>query len=40
MSKKILVADDEPGIVQLLRDYFEMQGYEVASASNGVEART
>lgn len=38
MSKKILVVDDEPGIVQLLRDYFEIQGYEVASASNGVEA--
>ena len=38
MSKKILVADDEPGIVQLLKDYFEIQGYEVASAFNGVEA--
>ena len=38
MSKKILVADDEPGIVQLLKDYFEIQGYEVACAFNGVEA--
>lgn len=37
MMKKILAVDDEPGILQLLRDYFEIQGYEVIEASNGVE---
>lgn len=35
--RKILVADDEPGIIQLLRDYFEMQGYQVIEAKNGLE---
>lgn len=35
---KILIADDEPAIVQLIRDYFEMQGYEVMEAANGFEA--
>lgn len=35
---KILVADDEPDIVNLLRDYFEINGYEVLMALNGSEA--
>lgn len=35
---KILVVDDEQNIVSLLRDYFEMEGYEVWTAKNGVEA--
>lgn len=35
---KILIADDEPAIVQLIRDYFEMQDYEVMEAANGFEA--
>lgn len=30
--KRILAVDDEPGIIQLLKDYFEMQGYEVNTA--------
>lgn len=37
MIKKILAVDDEPGILQLLKDYFEMQGYEVIRAVNGIE---
>lgn len=37
MMKKILAVDDEPGILQLLKDYFEIQGYEVIEAANGVE---
>ena len=37
MGYKILIADDEPGIIQLLKDYFEIQGYEVIEARNGVE---
>lgn len=36
--KKILTVDDEPGILQLLRDYFEIQGYEVIEAANAAEA--
>lgn len=34
---KILIADDEPAIIQLIRDYFEMQDYEVIEAANGFE---
>lgn len=34
---KILIADDEPAIVQLIRDYFEIQDYEVIEAANGFE---
>lgn len=35
---KILVADDEPAIVGLLKDYFELSGYLVLTAKNGTEA--
>ena len=35
---KILIADDEPGVVSLVRDYFEINGYEVITASDGIEA--
>lgn len=35
---KILVADDEPDIVSMLKDYFEINGYFVITASNGKEA--
>lgn len=35
---KILVADDEPDVLCLLKDYFEMNGYEVITAENGREA--
>ncbi|HAU5128792.1 TPA: DNA-binding response regulator, partial [Clostridioides difficile] len=29
MNNKILVVDDEEGIITLLKDYFEMNSYEV-----------
>ena len=32
---RILVADDEPDVLSLLRDYFEINGYEVFTAENG-----
>ncbi|MCM1022577.1 MAG: response regulator transcription factor [Prevotella sp.] len=35
---RILVADDEPDIAAMLRDYFEMNGCEVITALNGSEA--
>lgn len=37
-AQKILVVDDEAGVVQLLQDYFEIQGYEVLVAKGGMEA--
>lgn len=37
-KQKLLIADDEPGILQLLRDYFEMQNYQIIEAANGLEA--
>ena len=38
MSYKILVADDEPEIRDLLRLYLENEQYEVIEAENGAEA--
>ena len=38
MSYKILVADDEPEIRDLLRLYLENEHYEVTEAENGIEA--
>lgn len=38
MGQRILVVDDEEGIVRLLKDYFELQGYEVITAGGGLEA--
>jgi DNA-binding response OmpR family regulator len=38
LEQKILIVDDEPDIVQLLKDYFEIQGYFVMTARNGCEA--
>lgn len=32
---RILVADDEPDVLSLLKDYFEINGYEVITAKNG-----
>lgn len=37
MSKKILVVDDEKGIVQLLEDVLKSSGYEVDAAFDGEE---
>ncbi|HWT76694.1 MAG TPA: response regulator transcription factor [Mobilitalea sp.] len=38
MGYKLLLVDDESDILQLLKDYFEIQGYFVMLAHNGVEA--
>lgn len=38
MQSKILIVDDEPDIVGLLQDYFEINNYQVMTAENGVEA--
>ena len=37
MSTKILIVDDYPNICELLRLYFENEGYEVKTASDGAE---
>lgn len=38
MPRTILVADDEPAIRNLLRDFLEAQGYAVVTAADGKEA--
>jgi len=38
MSNKILIVDDEKGIVTMLRSYFEAINYQVYCAYNGMEA--
>lgn len=38
MSKKILVVEDEPGILLSLRDEFESEGYTVYTAESGDQA--
>ena len=38
MSDRILIVEDEKGIVTVLRSYFEERGYQVFSASDGMEA--
>ncbi len=38
MSKKILLVDDEKGIVTVMKNYFEILGYSVYTAYNGNEA--
>jgi DNA-binding response OmpR family regulator len=40
MAKKILVVDDEPKIVRLVRVYLERAGFRVLTAYNGREALT
>ncbi len=37
-SKKVLIADDEPDIVEILKYNLEKEGYEVITAKNGDEA--
>ncbi|MDE6775547.1 MAG: response regulator transcription factor [Ruminococcus sp.] len=34
---RILIADDEPDVLSLLKDYFEINGYEVITAGNGLD---
>ncbi len=38
MKHKILIADDEPGVLSLLKDYFDINGYTVYTARDGEEA--
>ncbi|HEX8550746.1 MAG TPA: response regulator [Abditibacteriaceae bacterium] len=38
MSKQILVVDDEPNVVSVLRIMLEHAGYKVSTAGNGVQA--
>ena len=38
MKSKILLVDDEKGIVTMMKNYFEMSGYQVFAAYNGKEA--
>ena len=38
MNKKILIVDDEPQIVRVLRGYLETAGFQVVTASGGTEA--
>jgi len=38
MPAKLLIADDEPDIVTMLRGFFEGKGYQVFTAANGTEA--
>jgi DNA-binding response OmpR family regulator len=38
MSKKILVVDDEPQIVRVLKGYLEAAGFQVITAYDGIEA--
>lgn len=38
MRDKLLIVDDEADIVAMLKDYFELNGYEVMTASGGREA--
>lgn len=40
MGYKILIADDEPEIRDLLRLYLEKDGYEIIEAADGMEAMT
>lgn len=38
MKEKILLVDDEPGIVAIMKSYFEMEGYMVFTAHDGKQA--
>ena len=37
MAKKILIIDDEPDLISVVKTRLEASGYEVISASNGLE---
>ena len=38
LQKRILVVDDDPNLILLVKDYLEFHGYRVTSACNGLEA--
>ena len=37
-NKKLLLIDDDPNLILLVKDYLEFRGYEVMAAGNGREA--
>ena len=37
-SKKLLLIDDDPNLILLVKDYLEFRGYQVMTAENGREA--
>lgn len=37
-NKKLLLIDDDPNLILLVKDYLEFRGYEVITANNGVQA--
>ena len=38
MGERILIVDDEKGVVDMLKNYFEKQSFQVYTALNGTEA--
>ena len=38
MNEKILIVDDEKGVVEMLKSYFEMQSFQVYTTFNGKDA--
>lgn len=38
MKQTLMIVDDEPGIVEMMKKYFEMSGYLVVTARDGSEA--
>ncbi len=38
MSRKLMIIDDEPGIVAVIQSYFEAEGYQVITACSGNDA--
>ena len=36
--KRLLLIDDDPNLILLVKDYLEFRGYEVVTADNGKEA--
>lgn len=37
-NKRLLLIDDDPNLILLVKDYLEFRGYEVVTADNGIEA--
>lgn len=37
MSKKVLIIDDEPGVIALVKDWLGSRGYDVISAKSGAD---
>ncbi|MDY7023729.1 MAG: response regulator transcription factor [Cyanobacteriota bacterium] len=37
-TRRLMLVDDDPNLVLLVRDYLEFRGYEVSTAENGVKA--